>query len=131
MFCSNCGAELDDRAVICPRCGVATENLNKMQTPSRTTPPKSNPLSIAGFTLSLVSVLFAFVNVYLFMVVSITAIVLSIAGLVKSRNLNSGKGLGLAGVIISAVVIIFYILLVILALIFAFSLFFLFFIPFI
>ena len=58
------------------------------------------------------------------MVVSITAIVLSIAGLVKSRSLNSGKGLGLTGVIISAVVIIFYILLVILALIFAFSLFF-------
>ncbi len=24
MYCKNCGAELDDRAVVCPHCGVAT-----------------------------------------------------------------------------------------------------------
>ncbi|MCH5148640.1 MAG: zinc ribbon domain-containing protein [Clostridiales bacterium] len=23
MFCKNCGAEIDDRAVVCPKCGVA------------------------------------------------------------------------------------------------------------
>ena len=26
MYCSNCGAQIDDKAVICPKCGVATEN---------------------------------------------------------------------------------------------------------
>lgn len=24
MFCKNCGKEIDDRAVVCPACGVAT-----------------------------------------------------------------------------------------------------------
>lgn len=24
-FCKNCGAEIDDRAVICPKCGVAQQ----------------------------------------------------------------------------------------------------------
>lgn len=23
MFCNNCGAEIDDKAVICPKCGVS------------------------------------------------------------------------------------------------------------
>ncbi len=26
MFCKNCGSQLDDRAVICPHCGVPTDN---------------------------------------------------------------------------------------------------------
>ena len=26
MFCKNCGKEIDDKAVICPNCGCATEN---------------------------------------------------------------------------------------------------------
>lgn len=26
MYCSKCGAMLDDTAVICPRCGCATQN---------------------------------------------------------------------------------------------------------
>ena len=25
MFCKNCGKEIDDRAAICPNCGVPTE----------------------------------------------------------------------------------------------------------
>ena len=29
MFCTNCGKEIDDKAVICPNCGVPTENYNK------------------------------------------------------------------------------------------------------
>lgn len=24
MFCKNCGSQIDDKAVICPKCGVAT-----------------------------------------------------------------------------------------------------------
>lgn len=26
MYCKNCGNEIDDKAVICPNCGVATDN---------------------------------------------------------------------------------------------------------
>jgi TM2 domain-containing membrane protein YozV len=27
MFCTNCGASISDKAVVCPNCGVATHNL--------------------------------------------------------------------------------------------------------
>ena len=26
MYCKNCGQQIDDRAVVCPHCGVATGN---------------------------------------------------------------------------------------------------------
>jgi hypothetical protein len=26
MFCSNCGSQIDDKAVVCPKCGVPTAN---------------------------------------------------------------------------------------------------------
>lgn len=26
MYCKNCGAQIDDRAVVCPHCGVPTDN---------------------------------------------------------------------------------------------------------
>ena len=28
MFCHRCGREIDDQAIICPHCGVATVNYN-------------------------------------------------------------------------------------------------------
>ena len=31
MFCKKCGKELNDAAVICPACGVQTENFAKQQ----------------------------------------------------------------------------------------------------
>ena len=31
MYCSNCGKEIDDKAVVCVYCGVATHNLNDAQ----------------------------------------------------------------------------------------------------
>ena len=29
MFCSKCGKEIDDEAVVCPNCGCATEKMNQ------------------------------------------------------------------------------------------------------
>ena len=31
MYCSKCGKLIDDAAVICVNCGVATQNFNKQQ----------------------------------------------------------------------------------------------------
>jgi hypothetical protein len=31
MFCNNCGAEIDNKAVICVKCGVPTNNANTPQ----------------------------------------------------------------------------------------------------
>lgn len=37
MYCSNCGAEIDDKAVVCVKCGVLTGNVpvSKMPDPQR------------------------------------------------------------------------------------------------
>ena len=31
MYCTNCGSQLNEKAVICPNCGVATENYKDEQ----------------------------------------------------------------------------------------------------
>ena len=36
MFCSNCGKEIDENAVVCPHCGVATANFNKLSVQNST-----------------------------------------------------------------------------------------------
>lgn len=28
MYCNNCGEKIDDKAVICPKCGVPVKNIN-------------------------------------------------------------------------------------------------------
>jgi hypothetical protein len=39
MFCPNCGNEIDEKAVICVKCGVPTSNLNQSSNaPSQSTP---------------------------------------------------------------------------------------------
>ena len=36
MYCSNCGAEIDDKAVVCVKCGVLTGNVPVSKMPSPT-----------------------------------------------------------------------------------------------
>ncbi len=35
MFCSNCGKEIDDKAVVCVHCGCATKNHVQQQKPNK------------------------------------------------------------------------------------------------
>lgn len=51
MFCKNCGKELCENAVICPGCGVVTDNMAKVVQP-KTEQPESNGMAIAGFICS-------------------------------------------------------------------------------
>lgn len=32
MFCSNCGNEIADKAIMCPKCGLAMENKKEIST---------------------------------------------------------------------------------------------------
>lgn len=47
MFCKNCGKELDDKAVICPGCGVATDNF-KIQQEQTTQTNVPQPITIVN-----------------------------------------------------------------------------------
>ncbi len=45
MFCKNCGAEIDDNAVVCPKCGVA---VNETPAPA---PAAANDAPSIGFAI--------------------------------------------------------------------------------
>lgn len=58
MFCKNCGKELSENAFVCPDCGepVATTPHADNTATKTIDNGKSMPMSVAGFTASLVSV---------------------------------------------------------------------------
>ncbi len=111
MFCYNCGSKLDDKAVICPHCGVQVRTLSDDPAafgerdgkhPSVTVarsdvPPASaqrsanneNALAIVGFILAFF--------------VPLAGLICSIIGLKKANQGAPYKGLAIAGVVISAV----------------------------
>ncbi len=108
MFCKNCGKEIDDRAVVCPGCGVPTAKAEEA-------PKQKNKLGlglcIAEFVLSLLSLYLA---VY-FCITSILAIVLSAIGMHVAKKNGDGCGLGIAGLVIGIITTVFWLLILIFA----------------
>lgn len=86
-FCTNCGNELDDRAIMCPKCGVALT-----QTTNASNGSSSNGMAIAGFVLSFF--------------IPLLGLIFSIIGLKRSKETNNGKGLSTAGIIISCITMV-------------------------
>lgn len=85
MFCRNCGSQIDDSAVFCPHCGVATNNYNAAPAKSQT-----NAIAIVGFILSFF--------------IPIAGLICSIIGYKNAGDYeNQYKGFALAGIIISIV----------------------------
>ena len=86
MFCKNCGKEIDDRAMVCPNCGVQVGTVAPAEN-------KTNVLAIVGF-------IFAFI-------MPIVGLICSIIGVNNAKNCGgSGKGLAIAGIIVSIVMMI-------------------------
>lgn len=86
MYCKYCGSEIDDRAVICPKCGVATSEVQIQNSVEQ----KTNTLAIVGFVLS-------------FVVVIAGLICSVIARKQIKQSGEGGMGLATAGMIISIV----------------------------
>ena len=139
MFCSNCGTNLPDGTAFCPSCGRSQDSASPVQNsnensfaPDYTAPAANlqqpapgqpyaqqpyyppvnsiptNGLATAGFVLGLV-------GLFTCGVTSIIGLILSIVGLVQSgKHLSKpGKGLAIAGIITSAVVVVLSLLLTI------------------
>lgn len=113
-FCSSCGKELEENASTCNNCGkqVQKENTNSTAPNSSTvqvnqtvvTQRKSNGMAVAGFVISLVSLICCGGSSFL-------GLVFSIIGLVNAKNCDGdGKGLAIAGIIISSLFIIIFII---------------------
>lgn len=99
MFCKNCGQEINDNAVVCPHCGVATE---KMATNNPApAPAQKNTMALVGFILALLGF-------------NLIALILSIVGLTyckKPEYNGDGKGFAIAGIIISCIYVVIFIIL--------------------
>lgn len=91
-FCTNCGNELVAEAVICPKCGVSASPVQEVQN------KPSNGMAIAGFITSFF--------------ISILGLIFSIIGLNKSKQTGTGKGLSIAGIIISSITTIITIIVI-------------------
>jgi len=108
MFCKKCGQEINDNAVICPHCGVATDNYMKPANPSSTNGgQKLNGLALAGMICAIVGIIG---GDYLFCIPSIVGLILSIVGMVKVKELKSGYGFALAGIIVGAIGLLIWLL---------------------
>lgn len=108
-FCPNCGSEVKE-GKFCSNCGTTMDNEQNSTTVANTTSNNqnnSNGMAVAGFTISLVSFLLC-CGCFNWL-----SLIFSIVGLVQSKEKNgNGKGLAIAGIIISSITIIVFILLV-------------------
>ncbi len=103
MFCKNCGKEIDDKAAVCPYCGVlvksgAVEGEEKKK--------GVNGVGIAGFVLSLLSL---WLGTY-FCIVPVIALVLSSVGVGLKKKFGSCNGLAIAGLVISIIALVFWLI---------------------
>jgi len=99
-FCEICGSKLEDNK--CPKCDVEKEETRVVST------GKTNGLSIAGFVLSLLS--------FVFFPSLIFGLIFSITGLVQvNKNGDEGKELAIAGIIISATILLSILLITLIA----------------
>lgn len=112
MYCRNCGKEIDDEAVICVHCGIATNYQQPIVAQPIVEPPKKkvNVIGIVGFCISIVAlglhnILFFSSSVglmlYLFFA-SIISLILCIIGVtqMKKSRLN---GFAIAGLVLSII----------------------------
>lgn len=119
MFCKNCGKEIDDNAVVCPNCGVATEKMNETAAAATNQPLKTNVMAIIGFVLSLLSGVFTYipnVGTYISGIAWIAALVLCILGIKKAKEGYNLKGLAIAGLVLCLVDVVLIIIGIVLVL---------------
>ena len=99
MFCKECGKEINDKAFVCPFCGCRIEKREEFVASEPKEKKGISILCLVGFILSLVSLFIA-----LYGTVAIVGLVLSIVGIVQcSKNNLRLKGLGISGIVVSAV----------------------------
>lgn len=97
MYCTNCGKEINDKAAVCPYCGViANQNALKADNGEKQT----NTIAIVGFILSFF--------------IAIAGLICSIIGYKKAPELNgNGKGFAVAGIVISSISIVVTVFLIV------------------
>lgn len=93
MFCTHCGKEIDDNAVICPNCGVTTEKF-KQTRPAAQQTQETNGIAVAALVCAFL--------------VPLVGLILGIVALVKSKQLpgQPNHGMSIAAIVIGAVMLV-------------------------
>lgn len=95
MFCKHCGKEIDDKAIVCPYCGVQVAKLPSPES-------RTNTLAIIGFIFSFF--------------IPIVGLICSILGRKNAAECGgNGHGLATAGIVISVIWMILALLLGVIA----------------
>jgi membrane protease YdiL (CAAX protease family) len=134
MFCTNCGKEIPNNVDKCPFCGTKIENtvpqqinIGKPAQPIEQENMKTNAFCLVGFICSLAFALgfigaaLPHTDYYIFgaSVFTLLGLVFSIMGMVQAKKKHQkGFGLGLAGLILSILEILFYIVAIIIVIFF-------------
>ena len=114
-FCPNCGKKVNNDMKFCGDCGTSFNNYTNNKNGNMLNQVnKTNEIAVAGFVLSLFSLLACGI-------LNIPALIISIVGLNEAKT-NNGNGIGLAiaGIIISSILLLL-LLLFVLALFFGVS----------
>lgn len=94
-FCRNCGKELNEEQNVCLNCGVAVNNVTKVNN-------KTDKNAIIGFILGLCSIIAWFIPLFGYPV-CICGIIFSAKGLKSTTN----KGKAITGLVLSIVFLVF------------------------
>ncbi|MCH5151720.1 MAG: zinc-ribbon domain-containing protein [Clostridiales bacterium] len=113
-YCKYCGAQLDDDAVVCSSCGKKLDEQQPAQTiiVQQVEKPeqKKNGCGVAGFVIGLISlVICSWLCIFLgwyTLALPCLAFVLSLVGIIVGKKKQQSIGLGIAGLILSAVALI-------------------------
>lgn len=111
MFCSKCGAQIMDEAVVCPKCGCATRGTQPTKIATSSPASVEQPVNVNNTinsirTLGIVSIVFALLFALVGWICSIIGIVKSNSLInmgVKDSRLDSARNLNIIGMAISAV----------------------------
>ncbi len=126
MFCANCGKEIDEKAIICPNCGVLVQKYKIIEN-NRSTVDDKNEVGTVGMVFSLVGILLLFIPTVVF-IVELIGLICGCVGISRAKELNGkGKGFSIAAVVVSSIILLAWLVLTILSLSTFFGIFSLFF----
>ena len=119
--CDKCGSEVDSNVKFCPNCGAKIEPTEKAErvevveaTVKDNSGNKVNNTEIGYNVMSIVGFVLSFIPITKFRLV---ALVISIIALVQiSKTKEKGKGLAIAGIAISSLIVIYGLIALIFAL---------------
>lgn len=99
-FCSNCGQEIKANSKFCTKCGIEIGDVKEVDTKTNST--KTSGFAVAGFVVSLCSLMIPTVGVG-----GIVGTVFSSIGLGKTgKGKDKGKGLAIAGLVMGIIAIL-------------------------